>query len=115
MNPAKYLLTKAAGRAKAAGLEFAITEADLLPLPERCPVVGIPLDYRFRECSGKRGRMNPHSPTVDRLDSTKGYVPGNVMVMSDRANRLKNDATLHELAVMGLWATFRLAQKTRNP
>lgn len=45
------------------------------------------------------GRMGPRpdSPTLDRLDNTKGYVRGNVIVVSYRANRLKSDATIYEL------------------
>ena len=39
----------------------------------------------------------PNSPSLDRIDPTKGYVKGNVMMMSALANRMKQDATLKQL------------------
>ena len=38
--------------------------------------------------------------TIDRIDSTKGYIIGNVAAISRRANILKNNATLEELSFM---------------
>lgn len=35
--------------------------------------------------------------SLDRIDSSKGYVRGNVIVICKRANSLKSDATLQEL------------------
>jgi len=37
------------------------------------------------------------SPSLDRLVGDLGYVPMNVVVISYRANRMKNDSTLAEL------------------
>jgi hypothetical protein len=37
------------------------------------------------------------SPSLDRIDNSKGYVKGNVAVISFRANTLKNNATADEL------------------
>jgi hypothetical protein len=36
-------------------------------------------------------------PTLDRIDSTKGYIKENIQVISFKANRLKNNATVDEL------------------
>lgn len=58
--------------------------------PEMCPILGITLDY-FNE-----SRVDT-SPSFDRIDPTKGYVVGNVQVISFRANRIKNDGTQEEL------------------
>lgn len=40
------------------------------------------------------------SPSLDRLDSSKGYVKGNVRVISKRANQLKNNATVEEMRMV---------------
>ena len=60
-----------------------------LEFPTQCPVLGIELDY-FAE------RTQEDSPSFDRVDSSKGYVKGNVIVCSWRANRIKNDGTAEE-------------------
>jgi len=70
---------------------------DDLRIPAVCPVLGIPLRQEF---SGKRSDA---TPSVDRIEPAKGYVKGNVVVVSWRANRLKGDATLAELRQL---ATF---------
>ena len=54
-----------------------------------CPVLGIELDW-FAEAKAD------NSPSYDRVDSTKGYIPGNVRIISFRANRIKNDGTIDE-------------------
>lgn len=90
------LCSKARMRGRAKGLEATITPADLV-WPTHCPVLGIELDYPER--TGERGGVNaqPNWPSLDRWDSTKGYVPGNVFVISYRANTLKNAATYEEI------------------
>ena len=85
-------LTAIKARTKKSNLEFSIELEDLLPLPTECPVLGIPIDY-----SAKRGgHYSENSPSVDRIDSSKGYIKGNVVIMSWRANRIKNDGTAEE-------------------
>lgn len=90
-NPSSYLLTKAKRRAKLKGLEFNLTAEDI-KVPTHCPVLGIPL-YR-----GSKGSFN--SPTVDRVKPELGYVKGNIVVISWRANMLKKDATIEELILL---------------
>ena len=77
-------------RAKKAGTPFAITKADIV-VPDTCPVLGYAL--QFHRTKGKRPR---NLATLDKVNPAKGYVPGNVVVMSHRANRLKDNATLAE-------------------
>ena len=75
-------------RAKRYGREFTITKNDFT-IPARCPILGMLL--------GPNGRHNSWSmPSLDRIDNSKGYVPGNVAVISWRANSLKSNLTLEE-------------------
>lgn len=76
-------------RALRRGIECTITTKDIV-VPAVCPVLGIQLVV------GVRTRSNS-SPSVDRFDNSKGYVPGNIRVISNRANLLKSDATVAEL------------------
>lgn len=98
INRVKHSLYAAKRRAKAKGLEFSVSIDDIMPLPEKCPVLGIQLNYYgAKRSNGVGGGFIDDSPTVDRIDSTKGYVSGNVRVISWRANRLKSDANIEEL------------------
>ena len=65
-----------------------LKESDIV-IPKLCPVFKIPL---FR-VGGKR---TDNSPSIDRIDNTKGYTKDNVWIISWRANRLKNDGTATE-------------------
>ncbi len=93
-NPVIRLIDSCRNRSYTEGTTHAITEADLV-LPETCPYLGIKLDYR--RASEKGQKRTPDAASVDRIDPTKGYVPGNVQVISDLANRMKQDATVEEL------------------
>lgn len=42
-------------------------------------------------------RAGANSPSLDKINPIKGYVKGNVRVISQRANWLKNDATYEEM------------------
>jgi hypothetical protein len=88
-QPEQYLYTRAKTRAKKAGKEFNLTLDDLV-IPTHCPYLGIPLVI-------SKKAPGPNSPSIDRIDATKGYVKGNVVICSYRANAIKNDATLTEL------------------
>lgn len=78
-------------RARKRGWEFTITPGDII-IPEVCPVLGIPIS---RRCGRKGG--SDDSASLDRKDSRGGYTPGNIQVISWRANRIKKDATLEDL------------------
>ncbi len=91
------LIRGAKYRAKEKGVPFEITKNDL-DWPEYCPVFGVRLDYQ-----GGRQYRNPNSPSLDRIIPEKGYVKGNVAIISWRANTLKNNATLEELRKIVDW------------
>lgn len=92
-NPKQTLMRWARNRAKRRGMEFNITVDDF-EIPEFCPVLGIKLDWSPGQ---GRDRNRYGAVTLDRIDSSKGYVPGNVEVISRRANWLKCDATAEEI------------------
>lgn len=90
-HPASQMVDRARARAKKLGLPFDLEIGDIL-IPERCPVLGIPLVFR----RGQKG-ASPNSPSLDRFDGEKGYTKDNVVVISHRANTIKNNATMFEV------------------
>jgi hypothetical protein len=92
-NRVRYLLVGARRRAAEKGVPFGIALDDLLPLPQRCPILGLPLAY---DGSGGFG-ANPNAASLDRIVPGKGYVVGNVRIISWRANHIKTDASPDEL------------------
>jgi len=97
-NPKKYILSRARGRAKIEGLPFEIEETDF-EIPEYCPVFP---ELRLAFSVG-RGTRPDNIPTLDKIIPSLGYVPGNVAIISMRANRLKSDASLLELERIVAW------------
>ena len=91
-NPERRMVNSAKRRALKLGIPFALSWKDIV-IPKLCPVLGIPL------VAGKGFRENG-SPSLDRIDNDLGYVPGNVIVVSWRANALKRDATIKELQML---------------
>jgi hypothetical protein len=91
-NPVPYMLTTAKRRAKQMGLDFSLTREDIV-IPQRCPLLGIELNL-------VRGRVSDSTPSLDRIDNAKGYVPGNVWVISYKANTIKSRATIEELELL---------------
>lgn len=88
------LLAGARERARQKNLPYALRVRDLA-IPDKCPVLGTPLLY-------DADAPLDHRPSLDRTVPELGYVPGNVVVMSFRANTLKSNATAEELEQI-LW------------
>lgn len=89
-NPIPTLLSKAKNRAKEKHLPFSIDVDDLEPFPVQCPVLNIPITIGDK-------KVTDNSPTVDRIIPELGYVPDNVIIISKKANQIKNNATIDEL------------------
>lgn len=98
-EPELTLLVACRQRAKKAGMSYNLEKEDVI-IPTYCPVLGIPLIV------AEHGKSD-NSPSLDRHDNKKGYVKGNVEVISLRANRIKSDATYEELMAIALYAKQR--------
>lgn len=61
-----------------------------------CPVTG----KRMRIHVGFGQGPRDDSPSLDCVVRERGYVPGNVVWISSRANRIKSDASLAELEAL---------------
>jgi hypothetical protein len=83
-------------RAKRDGVPFEIQPADII-IPEFCPLLGIKLE------AGNQV-WHENSPSLDKIIPEKGYVRGNIQVISHRANWIKSNASLEELqAIVANW------------
>lgn len=84
------------------GVPFSIT-VDSVVWPTHCPILGIELNY-----GGSSDRR--YSPSLDRIRPELGYVPGNVMVLSNRANAMKSDASFSELRKFAEWVLLNVPE-----
>lgn len=82
-------------RAKLEGLPFSITIDDIV-IPEVCPVLGIPITVGMPANS-------PGLPSLDKFIPELGYVPGNITVISVRANSIKKNASIGEIEALYQW------------
>jgi len=96
-DPIKNMLSKAKLRASKKGIPFDLKVDDVF-IPEVCPVFNIPLE---RNTKGKGPKKN--SPSLDRIVPNNGYVKGNVQIISNKANLMKQDASAGELVTFAKW------------
>ena len=90
----------ARNRAKNRNLPFSITEEYLESIwTGVCPVFQVRLDLPRHGGTA----LSPAKPSLDRLVPDRGYVPGNVIWISMRANQMKNDGTSEELLRVAEW------------
>lgn len=88
-NIVHYLWFRAKQRAEKYGYDFNIEESDIV-IPEICPILEVPIVL------GEKGNYE-YTPSLDRIDNSKGYVKGNIQVISKKANTMKNSASIEEL------------------
>lgn len=87
----RRMLTRIKSRCKLNNIPFNL-DLDDIKIPEFCPVLGIKLNPRTLKAT-----CSNESPSLDRIYPDKGYIKGNVRVISARANLLKSNATVEEL------------------
>lgn len=79
-------------RSKKSGLEFDLTPEyikSIWPADNKCPI--------FQVEFHKGERRSDWSASLDRINPNKGYVQGNVIIISDKANRIKSNATAQDI------------------
>ena len=92
----QMLLNASKQRASKYNREHNITLQDIkdkYPVGGKCPVFGIDLHFNstgFRD----------NSPSIDRIDSSKGYTADNIQIISWKANSIKRNASLEELILL---------------
>jgi len=92
------ILNRLRQSAKKRGLNFNLTTLDLdeIGIPISCPILGMPLKWH-------NGKAEDDSYSIDRIDSTRGYVKDNIQFMSMKANRAKNNLTSAELKLLSTY------------
>lgn len=98
-NRSRELINEIRVRARNTGLVCNITTDEFRLLYDSatiCPVFRTPLELNV-------GTHGPNSASVDRFDSTKGYTMDNINIISNRANKIKNDGTYLEHIQIAIW------------
>ena len=95
----KSIKVNAHYRAKKKGYKSDLTIdylVDIFPKDFLCPALGIKMEW------GNREEIHS-SPSLDRIIPSKGYMKGNVVWISTRANAIKQDATPKEVMKVAKW------------
>jgi len=98
-NPEWYMHNKAKRRALDRQIDFNIEVKDIV-MPVNCPVFK---KYKLKKEYSEKSGPKPWSPSLDRIDNSKGYVKGNIQVISNKANTMKGNATPEELLQFAFW------------
>ena len=94
-----HMIKNARKRAENKGVAFDIDNDYIRSIvPSHCPIFGTKLEWSCHR--GGAAHILPNSPSLDRIDPSKGYVKGNVWIISHRANTIKSDASHEELKLV---------------
>ena len=98
-NPVPQMLSNAKIRAKKKGVPFKITAAhirSIWPADNNCPILKVKFDMGYSKVPGKK-KDKFYAPSLDRVEPKLGYVPGNLLIVCDIVNRVKQDASIEIL------------------
>ena len=101
----------AKNRSRRKKLPFNLTPEDI-KIPDLCPALGTKLEANTWTDDSKGAQ--PNSPTLDRVIPEKGYVKGNVAIISHKANLIKNNGTLDELKAVACWLRKLLKEQEKE-
>tara|TARA_R110002126_G_scaffold43449_1_gene124474 strand:+ start:694 stop:1335 length:642 start_codon:yes stop_codon:yes gene_type:complete len=93
--------------AKKKGVPFEISKEYLIQLlanaPDKCPVFGTKFVINRYTAKNKenKGSFRDDSVSLDRIIPELGYVEGNLVIVSDLANRIKTNATPEQIIKVG--------------
>lgn len=105
-NKDSLALKRIKDRALEKGLDFNLELKDIA-YPDKCPVFGFELTR-----NSKVSHFN--SPSVDRIDPTKGYTKDNIQVISQLANGMKQNATKEQLIQFAEWVLKTYRKETNE-
>lgn len=100
----RILYNGAKARARRDSVNFDLTQdyiESIWPKDNKCPALGILLEISMSSKGHNAPKEN--SPSLDRLVPSKGYVRGNVCIISLKANQIKNNATAEEIQKVANW------------
>ena len=97
------MFRRAKSRAKERKFDFDLEKSDIV-IPEFCPILGIKLEHHKGRSGGEH-----NSPALDRIDNNKGYIKGNVIVISHLANMMKSSANREQLISFASWVLLNMS------
>ena len=84
VNHISIMLSNARKRAENKDIEFNLSKEDII-IPELCPILKVPFEIGTKE-------NYDFTPTIDRIDNSKGYTKDNIQIITNKANTMKNNA-----------------------
>ena len=106
-NPIPQMLSNSKIRARKKGIPHTINTNDIKkiwPKDNRCPILKKEFVMGYK-------KDKSYAPSLDRVEPKLGYVKGNIMIISDIANRMKQDTSLADLE---RFAHYYLKNKEAN-
>jgi len=96
----KRIFNRIKSRASRKNIEFNLELSDII-IPEKCPVYNHIFIYNDTDWTY----------SVDRIDNSKGYTKENIQIISNKANRLKNNASVEDIEILLNWMKLTETRK----